>query len=95
MDRDQPIDTLRARLRSQFETLRQGGEVTPASRYRAEGFAQALVATGTLDQPAVTKLIADTWREVFGCSPPPLPAGDIHIPCVMKRAPVYPSTGNQ
>lgn len=89
------LEELNKRWFSIFSRLRDGGDVPPSLRLRAEGLMEAVVLLelATVDelQSAMASCYADycttplpvDWRELF-----PFP----QIPGHGRRAPVYPST---
>lgn len=83
---------LEMRLQSIFEDYAQGLDVPPANRYRTEGFAQALVAMGALSEQQCIELMAGVYKDVFGTVLDTSAMTGLHIPPVMKRAPVFPSS---
>ena len=92
MHSDNLIETLHARLVALFTVYTVGSDVTPAERYRTEGFAEALIAAGLLDTRSWAAMIEETFLAVTG---EPLPGFDSQqpfIPLLMARAPVFPST---
>lgn len=101
----QPIALLENQLRGIFDDLAGGDDVAPARRYRAEGFADALVAMGRMTLPEFHGFIAVAYQRAYGNDLPEhfltgtdadinigSETGECRIPGVMKRAPVYPST---
>lgn len=83
---------LKARLLNIFQDYAQGLDVSPAMRYRTEGFAQALVAMGALSERQCIDIMAEIYQAVFGDALDISTMTSLRIPPVMKRAPVYPST---
>ena len=92
---------LKRRWQSMFEVLRDGGEISPASRLHTEGMMETLVLLEISDRQDLQTELArryeqcfgeslaqrwgDDWAELF-----PFP----QIPAFGQRAPVYPSTND-
>ena len=95
---------LETRLQAIYGALADGNDVAPAQRYRAQGFAQALVIVGVLSEVEFKTLLDIACQRAFnGAVPQALQSainttaandGSCCIPIVMPRAPVYPSTKN-
>lgn len=86
------VETLDARLRAIFAAYRDNEDVSPAQRFRVEGFAEALILAGELSEPHWIAMIARLYQEEVGQVLPESAAGSNRIPLLMQRAPVYPST---
>ncbi len=90
---------LRKRWRAMFEQLRDGRDLPPSRRLRAEGLMEAAVLAGEASAAQLQDAMAEVYREVYGH-----PLSDDfglqwrdffefpQIPGVMRRAPVWPST---
>jgi len=96
---DAGMNELRGRWQAMFETLRDGGDVAPSRRLRAEGVMEALVLLKLVPAEAIQAALANCYEQVFEESLParwgeewtllfPFP----QIPAFGQRAPVYPST---
>ena len=88
---------LERRWREIFTALRDGGEVPPGRRLRAEGMMETLVLLEIAEADAVQDALANCYREVNGTPLRedwrelfPFP----QIPGFGRRAPVYPSTSD-
>ena len=86
---------LQGRWRRIFSTLRDGGEIPPSQRLRAEGFMEAVALLELSTEAAIQDALEQCYRETFG---EPLPSDwrDLfpfpQIPGFGQRAPVFPST---
>lgn len=93
MDREGALRRFEDQLLLLFSSLQAGRDVAPARHYRLEGFADALVALELVSETALAGMIDTAYRQVFGEAPPASADASTRIPCIMARAPVYPSTG--
>lgn len=80
------------RLRQVFAAYQRGEDVSPAQRFRLEGFAEALILSGEISEPEWIALIARLYQEELGQALPESAAGVARVPLLMQRAPVFPST---
>ena len=91
----QALALLEDQWRSVFLQLRDGLDVPPGQRLRAEGAMAALADLGLVSAEEQVRRLADCYQAVLGESLPedwlemfPFP----QLPGFMARAPVYPST---
>jgi len=91
---------LRARIAALLAALAAGDDAPPALRFKAEGIAEAGLALGFVDAPALALLLDEIYREYCGA---PIAAlfpftahdcidtrsGRVMLPFVMRRAPVH------
>lgn len=82
---------LRERLHTIFQDYAQGLDVSPAARYRTEGFAEALITMGELSEQQCIEMMAEVYQTVFAAAMDTSAITQMRIPPLMKRAPVYPS----
>lgn len=86
---------LTQRIDMVFLAYHAGEDVSPAQRFQVEGFIQAGLALGLMDEPSLNKLKKSRYRLIYG-EHGELPfseaEGASFIPVLMKRAPVRPST---
>ena len=76
-------------LQSHREHFNVAGGMSPALRYRLEGYLQAMLQVHDI-QPA---WLVEQWARVFGDQPPlHVSAGKVGITLLMQRAPVVPTT---
>lgn len=92
MNKTRPIAQLKLDLQAIFAAFKQGNDVSPATRYRTEGFARGLMAAELLTEREFARLMADAYQQCFERPMPESLCDGVHIPSCMKRAPVYPST---
>ena len=59
-------EALRTRLHRVLSRLANGDDPTPALRLKAEGFAEAGLALGFTDAPALAELLDQAYLETFG-----------------------------
>ena len=91
------------RLRPLLERMQSGEDVPPAAWYRAEGFAEAGLAGGSIDAAGLAALLDELYREVLGTEVATRfgePASSwidaaacrVQLRFRLPRAPVFPST---
>lgn len=74
-----------------FASLQSGRDVSPAGRYRLEGYLQALLDAGVLEAAVLRERIEQIAGQ-YGISEPPLGDAPNCLPYQVPRAPVFPST---
>lgn len=94
------ITDFELRLQRFYTQAAEQGEVSPAQRYRLEGFAQALLALGLAERDQLLACVRRNYRDASGaaledaCGPgwsgqdPDV----VPVPWTAPRAPVWPST---
>ena len=85
-------ELLEAKVREIFKRYVDGVDVSPATIYRTEGFVEAGCELGLISQMDAQKTIETVWKEFFDEEIGEQNLKGIHIPSLMERAPVYPST---
>lgn len=84
---------LEARFKALFERYAEDKDVTPAQRFRLEGFVEAGLELGLITEPELLTLKQQCAEKAFGSTVSAEWWGDaIVIPAMMKRAPVKPSS---
>lgn len=86
------LEHLRTRVEAIFADYACGRDVSPAQRYRTEGFAEALIRAGVITEAVFAQLIAEAYSAEFKQPMPDHLISGVCIPLIMQRAPVYPST---
>lgn len=86
------IREIESRLSLIFKAYAGGEDVPPARLYRTEGFIEAGCCMGYITEVAVSKLMQRLHQQILGRRLDMAAGSGIHIPALMKRAPVYPST---
>ena len=92
LTQQQFAEAVEARLRAIFSAYAGGEDVAPAQVFRAEGFIEAGCCMGLMTRTQAVELMQTLHRQIIGGDLPALSGDGIHIPFLMKRAPVYPST---
>ena len=96
------VEELSRRWRTMFSQLQRGDDLPPGTRLRAEGMMEAASLSGMATAAELQALMAVHYEEVMGtpldkefgpdwCEFFPFP----QIPAVARRAPVFPSTGDE
>lgn len=80
------------RLRNILEAFGRGEDVSPAERYRTEGFMQAGVYLGLATEQQLSELLVKLQQAILNIEDQRVFADQLCIPILMKRAPVTPST---
>ena len=87
------IAEIRQRLAASLQTLDQGGDVSPAQRFRLEGLCEAACLQGWKDE--VRKVVTEEYDKCTSQSEDEANFADEvlrNLPLWMHRAPVYPTT---
>ena len=81
------------RLDNFYRELAQWGEVAPGPRFRLEGFLEAGLTLGLVQQPQLQTMIDTSYRTFMGRAPDPIPGSEpmVQLPVRWQRAPVYKS----
>lgn len=86
---------LTQRIDTVFLAYYAGDDVSPALRFQVEGFIQAGLVLGLMDEPSLNELKQSRYKLIYGeheALPVSEAEGASLIPVLMKRAPVRPST---
>ncbi len=92
MNQKRFVTEVEARLLAIFNAYERGEDVPPALVFRTEGFIEAGCSMGLVIESDMVALIQRLHKQVFNTELTLIPSDKIHIPSLMKRAPVYPST---
>lgn len=92
---------LRARWQAMLQRVRDGDDIPPSLRLRAEGLMEALVLAGARDPESLQAAMVEAWHDAIG-EPLATSLGEdwrrVHpfpaIPFYMARAPVVPGAGD-
>ena len=79
------------RLTQIFAAYKQGYDVSPALKYRTEGFIEAGLMAGAIKKDELVDLLYRCYKQVFGEDASMVFEPGV-VPAMMKRAPVKPST---
>ena len=92
MDKPFFINQAESRVFAIFSAYEKGADVPPAQVFRAEGFLEAGCSLGYISDIEAAELIRRVHKKVFKTELVATMAEAFHIPSLMKRAPVFPST---
>ncbi len=83
---------LEARLCAIYQAFADGRDVSPAYRYRTEGYLEAALELGFFSEQQCADLQGRLQRDILGKECALGQEQPARVPVIMKRAPVYPST---